>query len=67
MASRFSDRLLIPIAQRTSRDPEPEPLFQLSIKLTNEDEPEVLKFYEGQDPAILAKNLQSKYPHVINS
>ena len=27
-----------------------EPLFQLSIKLSSEAEPEILKFYEGQDP-----------------
>lgn len=31
-----------------------EPLFQLSIKLSHDEEPEVLKFYDGQDPHSLA-------------
>ena len=44
-----------------------EPLFQLSIKLSHDEEPEILKFYEGQDPRSLALELRDKYPnHIVN-
>ena len=38
------------------------PLFQLSIQIPNCSEPEIIQYYEGQDPYHVALNLHYKYP-----
>lgn len=57
---RFSERAMFPADRGASEVVHRkimqarEPLFQLSIKLSHDEEPEVLKFYDGQDPHSLA-------------
>ena len=38
------------------------PLFQLSIQIPNHSDPEIIQYYEGQDPYHVALSLHYKYP-----